>query len=398
MLTEIKLILRNALIKVVDLYLKAPAFFPKRKTLLIIRMDEIGDYILFRNFIEKIQSSEKYREYKIFLAGNEKWRDLAEEYDRDFVNGFVWVNVKKFKSRLNWMYRLKILFRLKSLRCETLIIPNDTTSERIRYIAERTGISNKVVKDNDSVYLEKEVDGFFSKNGHLNFTEYQKQFFQFYRNRAFAEKITNSKSGLIKPYIKRNSAEKINYNRIIIFPGAGHDSRAWSAKNFGELCKRITEITDSEIIICGDESDKEKALKIKSVENRAVDFTSKTTLPELVKLIDESDLLISNETCAVHIAASVNTNAICLSNGNHLGRFNPYPIDCADFIHTIYPEEISSNMKEYRTFVNNFIIKSDMDMDKISVDTVFFKVSSILKKHSPEINRRESLNKSGIQT
>lgn len=393
MLTEIKLFIRNAFTKVVDFYLKVPSLFPKRKTLLILRLDDIGDYVLYRNIIEFIKTSGKFSDYKIFFAGNEKWKDLAEKYDRDFVSGFFWVNVKKFKSKMNWSYRLKILLKLKSLRCEVLIIPNDTTSERIKYIAERTGIRNRIMKENDSVYLEREVEMYFRKNGHLSFQEYQKQFFQFYRNIEYAQKITGSISSLKKPYFSKEERIKANYGRIILFPGAGHDSRAWPAKNFGELCKRISDITDSEILICGDKSDKERANKIKSVFNNAIDITSKTTLPELIKLIDESDMLISNETCAVHIAACVNTKTVCLSNGNHLGRFNPYPEECADFIHTIYPDVILSNMKDYKTFVKEFIIMSDISMEKISVDKVFETVSSIIQGHSQKSIRHEAAGK-----
>lgn len=392
MLTEIKLFFRNALIKVVEFYLKAPVLFPKRNTLLILRLDEIGDYVLFRNFIEHIKLSDKYKGYKIFLAGNERWKDLAEEFDGKYIDGFIWINLKEFKSRANWWYRLKNLLKLKSMKCEYLFIPNDTFSEKIKYFMDRIGIKKVIKKENDSVYLQREITDFLNEKKKLSFADYQETFFQFYRNKKYIEKVTESISNIKKPYFNKIENKKSSYGRIVIFPGAGHDSRTWPAENFGELCKKIKEIAEYEIIICGDISDKEKAVKIKQKENSIVDLTSKTSLPDLVKIIKESDLLISNETSAVHIAASVNTKTICLSNGNHFGRFNPYPDKCADFIYTIYPDEITSGMNDYGKFVKDSIIISDISMKKISVEKVIEKVSELLSGSISGKNPSETLS------
>ncbi len=40
-------------------------------------------------------------------------------------------------------------------------------------------------------------------------------------------------------------------------------------------------------------------------EGKVFNLTSKTTLPDLAKIISESELLIANDTGAVHVAASV---------------------------------------------------------------------------------------------
>ena len=50
-------------------------------SLLLIRIDAIGDYILFRNYIEVLKNSAKYKDYKITLVGNIAWKSIAEELD-----------------------------------------------------------------------------------------------------------------------------------------------------------------------------------------------------------------------------------------------------------------------------------------------------------------------------
>ena len=73
------------------------------KSVLLIRIDATGDYILFRNFIKIIRKSDKYKNYKITLLGNEVWKKIAEELDGKFIDNFIWLNRKKFNK--NFIYR-----------------------------------------------------------------------------------------------------------------------------------------------------------------------------------------------------------------------------------------------------------------------------------------------------
>ena len=54
-----------------------------------IKADAIGDYILFRNFIEIIKRSTKYSSYEIDLLGNEIWSDLATRHDGKYITKFL---------------------------------------------------------------------------------------------------------------------------------------------------------------------------------------------------------------------------------------------------------------------------------------------------------------------
>ena len=46
-------------------------------SLLLFRVDAIGDFILFRNFIEVLSQSRKYSNFDITLLGNVLWKDLV---------------------------------------------------------------------------------------------------------------------------------------------------------------------------------------------------------------------------------------------------------------------------------------------------------------------------------
>src|ERR1700761_7079681 len=80
---------RFILLKLPLLFRFLAKFRSPQKRLLIIKTDAIGDYILFRNFLEVVRSSEAYKDYKIHLLGNVLWSDLALKYDSRFTDEFI---------------------------------------------------------------------------------------------------------------------------------------------------------------------------------------------------------------------------------------------------------------------------------------------------------------------
>jgi ADP-heptose:LPS heptosyltransferase len=94
-------------------------------------------------------------------------------------------------------------------------------------------------------------------------------------------------------------------------------------------------------------------------------------------VLSSAQLLISNDTSAAHIAAAVKTPFICISNGNHILRFHPYPREIFDKAFYIYPEEISSHIGNPE-YLEKFRFASDLDINSISVEKVKEAVKKVL--------------------
>jgi ADP-heptose:LPS heptosyltransferase len=80
------------------------------KNLVIIRLDAIGDYILFRNSLAVLKNSSCFQSYNFTMIGNVLWRDLALYFDDKHIDRFLWIDVKKFRK--NFFYRLQILLKV----------------------------------------------------------------------------------------------------------------------------------------------------------------------------------------------------------------------------------------------------------------------------------------------
>ena len=393
MIRDTKIFFRDFIKNILNNYLQRKSLFTQKNTLLIVRIDAIGDYILFRNFIKVIKESERFKNYSITLLGNRIWKELAEELDHKYIDKFIWIDVNKFFKKLDWAQTFSLLFKLHFTGFEIILIPKDTRNWRSEFIVNHTGAKNILMEKNNS---------FVSENGSGKVEEYshigsvnndQTPLFQFYRNKFFTEEIIRSNIPIQKPIIEEVRKEKLNRNikgeYIIVFPGASDIKKMWSPENFGNLCKKITKNMNINILVCGSESDKEAAKKIMKISGnqKIKDKTRDGSLLELIELISNAKLLITNDTCALHIGAALNTKTICITNGLHFGRFHPYPGNMSDYVKTLYPDENLIKTENFESLARKYHLCSELDINLISPDKVYHSVRELLQtdKHEEQL-------------
>ena len=102
----------SILITYVLFYLVAKKTHLTEKSILLVRIDAIGDYIIFRNFIEILKKDIKYKSYKITLLGNNTWKNIAEEFDHEYIDEFIWIDKSLFFK--SFFYRYKKLQEITS--------------------------------------------------------------------------------------------------------------------------------------------------------------------------------------------------------------------------------------------------------------------------------------------
>jgi len=103
-------------------------------------------------------------------------------------------------------------------------------------------------------------------------------------------------------------------NRLIAFQmGANKPHRAWPADNFALLADRLMKRADVEIVLLGSEKEKDIGDRFQRQAGfPVIDLIGKTGLADLPAIIKECDLLISNDTGPIHIAAAVRTKVLGL--------------------------------------------------------------------------------------
>ena len=94
--------------------------------------------------------------------------------------------------------------------------------------------------------------------------------------------------------------------RIGLIPNAGSIWRVWPAERFAELADWLIQKFGVEVILLGGGNDVEVCSKICSLmKGKPRDLSGKTTLRELMAVLGELDLVISNVTGPMHLAVGL---------------------------------------------------------------------------------------------
>ena len=293
-----------------------------RKRVLIIKTDAIGDYVLFRNFIKVVKKSAAFKGYEIDLLGNSLWKDIALKYDGEFVNEFFFVNAESlYDSPLK---TFKLGWRLFIKNYQTVLQPTYARTFIGDGLAALTASKHIIGFESDTERInpkyKAKTDKFYTRKLALP----ADISFEFYKSVFFFENVLNEKLTINGPAIDIQQNKK---EGIVIFPGAGVVKRSWEADKFLALIKLIIAQTSQPVYLVGGPGEIETGnyLTTNLPDGAVQNLTGKTTLIQLIELINNSALVIANETSAIHIAAATKTPSVCILGGGHFGRFTPYP-------------------------------------------------------------------------
>jgi ADP-heptose:LPS heptosyltransferase len=368
-------------------------FLPKNEAfdnyLLLIRLDSIGDYILFRNFIAVLKNSEKFRNYKFIFAGNIIWKDISEELDKEYIEKFIWIDLKKITNPL---YRFKKLRELSYFGYDYVISP--VQSRRFFYgdaIVKFVNAKEKICPEGDlsiiTMRQKKIADKYFTK---LIDSE-NEIIFEFYRNKRFFENLIGIALEIKKPEINFEYKNSDVLNKfgikegfVVLFIGASENHKVWDAENFAKVAQYINNKYNLKIVLCGGKSDVKYADKFKSFfKGEYLDLTGKTSLMDFVKILSKSNLLITNDTFAQHLAVAINLkNIIVLFNGNDFERFVPYPEEMVKNLNynVIFHPEMERDIESYGKIAKNYGFKSNLNINDIRPEEVIKKIDKVLNK------------------
>jgi ADP-heptose:LPS heptosyltransferase len=382
-LVKVRGLLNYALYILINLFLP-PIGKTNPHSVLIIRLDGIGDYLLFRNFLSSLKTSSKYSEHKITLCGNTIWKDLAEDLDKSFVDNFIWLDRDKFYN--NVFYKYLLLKKIKKNGYEIAI--SATYSREILFDDLIINSSNAKIKigsvGSRDTYVKWKRKFFTDKYYTKLIPAPDESTFEFYRNKLFFENLICEKINIKGLQI---TTSDINPDflppapYIVIFHGASRPEKIWNYENFCEVSKFLVSEYSFNIALVGSSKELEASNKISGnlPPKNIFNLTSKTSLTDLVKIIANSEFLISNDSAAVHLAAGLNKKFICLSNGERFGRFHPYPKDICDKGHYIYPPEIMNNINNTEMLKEKYRFDSDLDINEIKPEAVKNLLAEILK-------------------
>ena len=255
------------------------------KLILIIRQDAIGDFVMWLDTAKEYRKLYPPDKYKIVLAGNKIWCDLAEELP--YWDKVIPVDVKQFKTFSS--YRWKLLRKIRKLKIETAIQP--TFSREFYHgdaLVQASGALRKVSSAGDMAnrnWLKKFIADSWNTELIPASTE---TLTELERNAEFFSGLTNYTHLTCYPqldipdfWLSSEWKEKTFY---ILVPGTSGAvaGKEWPPAFFSDLATKVFRQTGWEGLICGAKQEHSLGEQIlKQCDAPLQNLCGQTTLVEL---------------------------------------------------------------------------------------------------------------------
>jgi ADP-heptose:LPS heptosyltransferase len=348
-----------------------------------VKLDEIGDYILFRNFLKVIRECDAYKGFRVTLLGNNVWKEITEIFDKNVIDEIIWLDKKKFNK--NIFYRRSFL---KELNKKKFHIAINFHISRNFYLDD---VMMKVVNAKNKIGHKTDLANLFDWQRRISDKYYSDLVdipgvsFEFTKNKIYLENLISEKIELTVPQLEIKEIKSLSTqksNNVIFFIGSKRRYLRWSVNNFVREAEKIITQYRLNIVLIGSTSDMPFTKEFKSLINKSllykvIDLTAKTSLIEAITQITKGQLTISNDSGMAHISAALGIPTIVILNGSRFGRFFPYPENDYKKIIPIYPPNLENYRKNFDNFVQEYRYKSNLEINSITFERVSIEIDNI---------------------
>mgnify|MGYP002629374720 CR=1 FL=1 len=296
-----------------------PAFRPRRG-LLVIRMDGIGDMVLFRASLDHYAEVFGVAAKDITVLGCESWSSIAEQ----LFAGYRVITINEHAYAKRPWYRFKVNLMVR--RIGAAITVSDAYFRRalmadsLAWVANapRTVVSLPYINEptrSEFTYYLSQVEEIID-TGPYPTHEIDRHFG--FLSRISGVEIAPTRPRLNWPDQPSSLAPARPY--AVLNPGSNEYGRRWPLENYLELAGWL-QSRGLAVVFVGKGEEKAGPIGLDGV----VDLTGRTSVPEILDLINGAALVVSNDTGPAHLAIGLDAPTVVIVGGGHFGCFVPYP-------------------------------------------------------------------------
>jgi ADP-heptose:LPS heptosyltransferase len=321
---------------------KLPPPASRRNTLLLIRLDDIGDYLLFRNQLAMYKKSARWRDHRITLLGNESWRELFNLLDSGAVDDTIWAHKNRYLE--DAQYRLGIWIQLRDKGFETVITPSCTRPLLLDDLCMLAAAPlRRIGSVNTNVHA---IWNWLSDSWYTSlFNPSLALMHEFQFNAEFAEWVCGIRYAGSRPRIERLLSPPLGGSYIgsyvICFAGASTRSKRWPVKRWIEFVTLHRQNSTTKILFAGNSRSELEMVHIIQRRTGTESIAGTVTLPELLHWVAGAQAVVTNDTMAAHMGVSFNKPTVIIANGVNYMRFAEYGTAGIDNVATVYPDVVN---------------------------------------------------------
>ncbi|MSU54257.1 MAG: glycosyltransferase family 9 protein [Candidatus Staskawiczbacteria bacterium] len=318
---------------------------PAQKTIHIVRLDTIGDFVLFSTILSYFRKL--YPGHKIVLIVDGVVSGLADWVNKQRVLGgesnyfdeIIAIDGKQYNR--NFFYYYAILKKIRLSAPKIVIQPTfsrtpksdeivfiSKEAQKIAYEGDFSNIATRRKEKNNAKYSRLIKNPMVISEPEIN-KHFINELAGYQIEPAGLPQWEISQELKVKMKQKLESLG-IDFSKplITVCPGASRPIKTWPAEHFISLIKKLHETKPVfQFLLAGGPKEKELCLDVQKTlgMKNVYDICGQLTLPELAATLSFAVLYIGNDTGAMHIACAVGVSAVGIVAGEHGTRFFPYP-------------------------------------------------------------------------
>lgn len=317
------------LFRLFDLFCRYLPVLKPPRGLAVIRMDGIGDMVLFRNSLDHYPEAFGVEKSDITIVGCDSWKSIADQV----FAGYRLISINEHAYAKNILYRLRINIKLRLLAPKTVVsdafFRRALMADSLVWVtgAPQTYVSypyiNEPTRSEFTYYTSQCSDvidtGMYPAHEldrHATFVSH------------FAGKALAAEPPKLSWDESRGTALCLGEGTpyVVLNPGSNEYGRRWPLADYVGLAKWIA-ARGYRAVFVGKADEKANAELIAEAADAKsiIDMTGKTDLPGLMDLLKSAALVVSNDTGPMHLAIGLQTATVAIVGGGHFGSFVPYP-------------------------------------------------------------------------
>jgi ADP-heptose:LPS heptosyltransferase len=298
-----------------------------RQGLLAIRMDGIGDMVLFQNSLDDYAEAFGIPQSQITVLGCKSWAMVAPE----LFAGYRVVPIDEHRYAKNLFYRVWINQKVRRLNVAVTVVDAYFRRAMMADSLARVAGAPKTIVTLPYINgaTRAEYTWFLSQASEVIDTgPYPRH--EIERHAAFTAHYLG-----VAPEPR---APKLNWRSIsppvatdrpyaVLNPGSNEYGRRWPLADYIALARKLN-AKGLRVVFAGkaDERGPAAGMISEAADGDAiVDLTGRTDLRQLFDLMKYARLVVSNDTGPAHVAIGLGAPTVVIVGGGHFGCFVPYP-------------------------------------------------------------------------
>ena len=295
---------------------------PSPKRILIIKLALLGDTVLLYPAVKAVK--ERYPEAEIEVLCSSINEEIVRDWD--FVHGIIILNHGRLFFE-PWLL-IKLVGQLRERRYD-LVIDFEEWFRITAIISYLTGAKSRAGFETEGqlrhlLYTltakhsraKHEIDCYFDLLNALNIPV---------RDPSLYLNVSKEAESEIRGILSKNGISEAE-EFIIVHPGCGKGGfqRQWPEEKYAQLINYIHDARAHRVVITGSGADKDYVDKI--VRNGArniINLSGKTTLRQLIALVNRSKLVVCGNTGVMHLASALNKKIVALNGPTDVVRWGP---------------------------------------------------------------------------